>query len=129
MDYFKQLQHLLQLEKETDRQNFLQQTASLPVITRRENGLTWYPIAIRETEIGRGDYLTLEVERTTHQDINHQLRFGMTAALFSNHNAKEDRIQGTIAHISANKLKLSLRVDELPDWTRNGKLGIDALFD
>ena len=129
MDYFKQLQHLLQLEKETDRQNFLQQTASLGVITRRENGLTWYPIAIRETEIGRGDYLTLEVERTTHQDINHQLRFGMTAALFSNHNAKEDRIQGTITHISANKLKLSLRVDELPDWSRNGKLGIDALFD
>ena len=129
MDYFKQLQHLLQLEKETDRQTFLKQTASLPVITRRENGLTWYPIAIRETEIGRGDYLTLEVERTTHQDINHQLRFGMTAALFSNHNAKEDRIQGTITHISANKLKLSLRVDELPDWSRNGKLGIDALFD
>ncbi len=129
MDYFKQLQHLLQLEKETDRQTFLQQTASLPVTTRRENGLTWYPIAIRDTEIGRGDYLTLEVERTTHQDINHQLRFGMTAALFSNHNSKEDRIQGTITHISANKLKLSLRVDELPDWSRNGKLGIDALFD
>ena len=64
MDYFKQLQQLLQLEKETDRQTFLHQTASLPVTTRRENGLTWYPIAIRDTEIGRGDYLTLEVERT-----------------------------------------------------------------
>ena len=61
-------------------------------------------------------------------DINHQLRFGMTAALFSNHNSKEDRIQGTITHISANRLKLSLRVDELPDWTRNGKLGIDAFL-
>ena len=129
MDYFKQLQELLQLEKETDRQTFHQLTALLPVTTRRENGLTWYPIAIRDTEIGRGDYLTIEVERTTHQDITHQLRFGMTAALFSNHNSKEDRIQGTITHISANRLKFSLRVDELPDWSRNGKLGIDALFD
>lgn len=129
MDYFKHLQRLLQLEKETDRQTFQQLTASLPVTTRRENGLTWYPIAIRDTEIGRGDYLTIEVERTTHQDISPQLRFGMTAALFSNYNSKEDRIQGTITHISANRLKLSLRVDELPDWSRNGKLGIDALFD
>ncbi|MGI8637493.1 MAG: AAA domain-containing protein, partial [Segetibacter sp.] len=36
---------------------------------------------------------------------------------------------GTTAYISANKLKISLRVDELPDWSRDGKLGIDAVFD
>ena len=91
--------------------------------------MTWFPIAIRDTEIGKGDYLTIEAERTTHQDIIHQLRFGMTAALFSNHNPKQDRLEGTITHISANRLRLSLRTDELPDWTRNGKLGIDAVFD
>lgn len=91
--------------------------------------MTWFPIAIRDTEIGKGDYLTVEVERTTHQDVIHQLRFGMTAALFSNHDAKHDRLEGTITHISANRLRLSLRTDELPDWTRNGKLGIDAVFD
>jgi ATP-dependent RNA/DNA helicase IGHMBP2 len=129
MEYFKKLQELLKIEKEEDRRSFQQQTASLPVAARRENGLTWFPIAIRDTEIGKGDYLTVEVERTTHTDIMHQLRFGMTAALFSNHDAKHDRIEGTITHISANRLRLSLRVDELPDWTRNGKLGIDAVFD
>ncbi len=101
----------------------------MPVNARRENGMTWFPIAIRETEIGKGDYLTIEVERTTHIDLPHQLRFGMTAALFSNHNAKQDRLEGTITHLSANRIRLSLRVDELPDWTRNGKLGIDAVFD
>jgi len=129
MDYFKQLQQLLNIEKEEDRRSFQQQTASLPVQARRENGLTWFPIAIRDTEIGKGDYLTIEVERTTHTDVIHQLRFGMTAALFSNHNAKHDRLEGTITYISANRLKVGLRVDELPDWTRNGKLGIDAVFD
>lgn len=91
--------------------------------------MTWYPIAIRDTEVGKGDYLTVEVERTTHHDIIHQLRFGMTAALYSNHDPKQDRIEGTITHISANRLKISLRNDELPDWTRHGKLGIDAVFD
>jgi ATP-dependent RNA/DNA helicase IGHMBP2 len=129
MQYFERLQALLKIEKEEDRQSFQRLSTSLPVAARRENGLTWFPVAIRDTEIGRGDYLAIEIERTTHTDILHQLRFGMTAALFSNHDAKHDRIEGTITHISANKLKLSLRVDELPDWTRNGKLGVDAVFD
>jgi ATP-dependent RNA/DNA helicase IGHMBP2 len=53
----------------------------------------------------------------------------MTAALFSNHDAQQDRIEGTISHISGNRLKLSLRTDELPDWSRDGKLGIDVVFD
>lgn len=129
MDYFKRLRALLQIEKEEDRRSYEQLTATLPITERRENGMTWYPVAIRETEIGRGDYLTVEVERTTHQDLLHQLRFGMTAALFSNHDPRADRVEGTITHISGNRLKLSLRTDELPDWSRNGKLGIDAVFD
>ena len=129
MDYFKRLQQLLQMEKEEDRQSFEKMTATLSIQQKRENGISWFPVAIRDTETGRGDYLTVEVERTTHHDIQHQLRFGITAALFSNHDAKADRLEGTISHISGNKLKLSLRTDELPDWTRKGKLGIDAVFD
>ncbi len=129
MEYFKRLQQLLKIEKEEDRRSFQELTERLPVNERRANGLTWFPIAIKDTEIGRGDYLTVEVERTTHHDIIHQLRFGMTAALFSNHDAKNDRVEGTITHISGSKLRISLRTDELPDWSRNGKLGIDAVFD
>src|SRR5919112_421188 len=129
MDYFKKLLGLLHIEKEEDRRSFKELTEHMPVNERRANGMTWFPIAIKDTEIGRGDYLAVEVERTTHQDIIHQLRFGMSAALFSNHDAKNDRVEGTITHISGNKLKISLRTDELPDWSRNGKLGIDAVFD
>lgn len=129
MDYFKRLQQLLQIEKEEDRRLAEQLSESMPLIARRANGMTWYPVAIKDTETGRGDYLTVEVERATHQDIIHQLRFGMSAALFSNHDAKNDRVEGTISYISGNRLKITLRTDELPEWSRNGKLGIDAVFD
>lgn len=129
MDYFKRLRELLQIEKEEDKRSYEKLTSTLSIADRREAGMTWFPIAIRDTEIGRGDYLLIELERTTHQDLLHQLRFGMTAALFSNHDPKEDRIEGIISHLSGNRLKLSLRTDELPDWTRAGKLGIDAVFD
>ena len=129
MDYFKKLLHLLKIEKEEDRRVYKEFAENMSVQERRALGMTWYPIAIKDTEIGYGDYLTVEVERTTHQEIIHGLRFGMSAALFSNHDARKDRVEGTISFISGNRLKISLRSDELPEWSRNGKLGIDAVFD
>ncbi|RYZ26762.1 MAG: IGHMBP2 family helicase, partial [Chitinophagaceae bacterium] len=129
MDYFRRLRELLQIEKEEDRRSYERLTTTLSVTDRREAGITWYPVAIRDTEIGRGDYLVIELERTTHPDLLHQFRFGMTAALFSNHDPKVDRVEGIISHISGNRIKLSLRTDDLPEWTRNGKLGVDAVFD
>ena len=129
MDYFKKLLELLKIEREEDRQSYLRLTESTSVSERRASGIAWYPIAIRGSEMSRGDYLTVEVERTTHQDVSHQLRFGMPAVLFSNHEPKKDRVEGTITHQSGNRLKITLRTDELPDWSRDGKLGIDLLFD
>ncbi|MFT3703948.1 MAG: AAA domain-containing protein [Agriterribacter sp.] len=129
MNYFKKLQDLLKIERAQDQLTYQQLIESSSVNDRRANGLTWYPIAIRDTEMSRGDYITVEVERTTHHDLPHQLRFGASAALFSNHNAKENRVEGVINFQSGNKLKITLRTDELPDWSSDGKLGIDLLFD
>jgi ATP-dependent RNA/DNA helicase IGHMBP2 len=128
LEYFKKLLDLLKIEREEDLRSYLKLTESSSVAERRANGLSWYPIAIRGSEMSRGDYLTVEIERTTHQELSHQLRFGASAVLFSNHDAK-DRVEGTITHQSGNKLKITLKTDELPDWTRDGKLGIDVLFD
>lgn len=129
MDYFKNLLDLLKTEREEDRNQYRKQTESTTVAERRANGLTWYPIAIRGSEMSRGDYLTVEVERTTHQDLSHQFRAGMPAVFFSNHDPKNDRVEGTVSHQSGNRLKITLLTDELPDWSRDGKLGIELLFD
>lgn len=129
MDYFERLLGLLKTEREEDRRSYQELTATTSVSHRRTNGLSWYPVAIRGTEMGRGDYLIVEIERTTHQDIPHQLRFGVSAMLFSNHDAKHHHVEGTISWQSGNRLKLALRTDELPEWANDGKLGIDLLFD
>lgn len=128
-EYFKKLQDLLNTEREADLQSYLKLTENTSPADRRSLGLTWYPIAIRNNEIGRGDYLTVEVERTTHQDFSHQFRFGSSVVLFSNHDPKEDQLEGIITHQTGSKMKINFRVDELPDWTRDGKLGVDLLFD
>ncbi|HEV2481537.1 MAG TPA: AAA domain-containing protein [Puia sp.] len=129
MDYFNELTRLLKIEQAEDRRLYQEQAESASIAVRREAGAAWYPVAIRDTELTRGDYLSVEVERTTHQDLAHQLRFGAPAALFSNHDPANDRIEGTISFQGGNRLKLTLRTDELPDWARDGKLGIDLLFD
>jgi len=129
MDYFLHLAQLLKNERSEDKRLFTEMAASSSTAMRREAGITWYPVAIRDSELGRGDYLTVEVERTTHRDIAHQLRFGAEAALFSNHDPVNDRVEGTIAFQGGDRLRLTLRTDELPDWARDGKLGIDLLFD
>ena len=82
MDYFKKLLDLLKIEREEDHAQYRKLTEQSSVAERRANGLTWYPIAIRGSEMSRGDYITVEVERTTHQDISHQLRTGMPAVFF-----------------------------------------------
>ncbi|ULQ55983.1 AAA domain-containing protein [Flavihumibacter rivuli] len=129
MEYFARLQQLLNKEKEEDKRSYEAITLNMPVTERRENGMCWYPIAIRESEIGKGDYLTIEVERTTNQEILHQFRFGMTVALFSQHDSRNNRLEGTLTHTSGNRMKIALRVDDLPDWSRDGKLGVDVVFD
>ncbi len=129
MDYFKNLLNLLKIERDEDRSQYRKLTETTSITERRANGLTWYPIAIRGSEMSRGDYLTVEVERTTHQDISHQLRSGMPALFFSNHDPKTDRVEGTISYQNGNRLKITLLTDELPDWSRDGKLGVEMLFD
>ncbi|MDO3644331.1 AAA domain-containing protein [Mucilaginibacter sp. L3T2-6] len=129
MPYFKKLLDLLKIEREEDRNNYLKLTESTSIADRRANGLTWYPVAIRGSEPGRGDYLTVEVERPSHQDVAHQFRFGVPAALFSNHDPQKDRVEGTITYQSGNRLKITLFTEELPDWSRDGKLGVELLFD
>ncbi len=120
---------MLKIEKEEDKASYKRLMENLSVADRRENGICWYPIAIKDTELGHADYLSVEVERTSNTDIIHQFRFGMSVALFSNHDPRTDRVEGIITYVSGNRMKFSLRTDELPDWSRQGKLGVDLVFD
>jgi Cdc6-like AAA superfamily ATPase len=76
----------LKIEREEDRKSYQELTQKLSASARRSNGISWYPVAIRGTEMSRGDYVTVELERTTNQEIAHQFRFGSSAMFFSNHN-------------------------------------------
>jgi superfamily I DNA and/or RNA helicase len=129
MDYFKKLADLLKIEQREDREAYLKLTSSTSITDRRAAGLVWYPVSITGTEPSRGDYLNVEAERKTHLDMLHQLRFGSPAVLFSNHDPKNNRVEGVISYQGGDRIKINIFTEELPDWCRDGKLGIELLFD
>lgn len=126
-----EVQELLRKEKEEDLKQYTEQVLRSSLTQRKNSGLSWYPVVINQTEIGLGEYLILELERTSNLNEPHQFSGGKTVSLFTNRDNKErsETLNGIIKYVSGNKLKLALTVDELPDWVDEGKLGIDLLFD
>ena len=129
MNYFDELITLLNEEQQYDKLQHETLLLKNSLNERRIQGVTWFPIQIVDSELGRGDYLSVSLNRTNHYDIEHKFRFGMPVSLFSNHDPEHDRINGTISSVGKDGMRISFKVDELPDWSRRGKLGVDLLFD
>jgi ATP-dependent RNA/DNA helicase IGHMBP2 len=131
----EELQHLLSIlsiEQEADRLQYKEKVLKSSLAERKRLGVSWYPIVIKESFYGIGERLILEIERPTNQNIPHQFNTGKVASLFSNYHqegADNPCISGVIMAGRPNSLKLSLFVDELPDWAETGKLGLDLTFD
>jgi superfamily I DNA and/or RNA helicase len=129
VDRLKKLKQLLKTEREEDFRLYNEQFLRVNLEQRKKNGVTWYPIKINSEELGSGDLLHLEIERTTQLDKPHQFSSGKNVSLFSNRQDELLEITGTIKSISKNSLKLIIHSDELPDWCYEGKLGINIQFD
>lgn len=128
----RKLIDLLVIEKEEDLRQYLEQFERCSIAERRKNGVTWYPLKINAEEIGPGDYITIEVERTQGADEVHQFSNGKLVELFSNSGSSEDgnrKLQGTIRNVWGNRMRIATTTDDLPGWIDQGKLGINLLFD
>src|ERR1043166_4085748 len=108
------LKELLKVERDEDFAQYKAHFARNNINYRKENGVTWYPIVITSTEIGLGEYISIDIERTTNHNEPHQFSCGKVASLFSNNNDEEGTLNGTRKVLGPNKLRLSLNVDELP---------------
>jgi ATP-dependent RNA/DNA helicase IGHMBP2 len=129
IERLQRLRKLLKIERDEDFAQYKQHFSRNNINHRKENGVTWYPVIITNVEIGLGEYLSVDIERTTNHNEPHQFSGGKSAALFSNTHQDAQPINGIIKIINPNKIRLSLTVDELPDWCDDGKLGINLLFD
>jgi len=119
---------LLQREKEEEYQQYREFLQSTGIQQRVNAGYTWYPLMIKETGYGLGDYPFLTAQRTQHHETAHQFQGGRQVRLFQSTD-KDNFLNGTLHYVDDNEMKIIFFTDELPDWVHDGKIGVDVLFD
>lgn len=120
----------LLIERNEDYEQYQANFKKNNINYRKASGLTWYPVVIANEEIGLGEYLIIDVDRTTDPNSPHQFSGGKNVEIFSNNSSDEkNTLNGTIKMISRNRMRIALTVDDLPDWISDGKLGVNILFD
>lgn len=125
----RKLKDLLKTERDEDFKLYNEQFLRVNLEQRKKNGVSWYPVKINNEELGSGDLVHLEIERTTLLNHPHQFSGGKNVSLFSQAGDEQKNIAGTIKTVSGNIMKLVMHCDELPDWCYDGKLGINMQFD
>jgi hypothetical protein len=127
--YLGNLAELLKIERDEDWNRFQKQLKEHPVNARIKEGLTWFPLKIVEEGFGFGSYPFLVVEKT-NGPAKHSFQSGQPVELFSNHeNHEGESLKGTIAFVDQSRMKIQFRIDELPEWTDDGKIGLNVSFD
>jgi ATP-dependent RNA/DNA helicase IGHMBP2 len=129
IERLKKLKELLKIERDEDFHLYKEQFLRVGIEQRRKNGVTWYPVKINHEELGAGEFIHLEIERTTHINLPHQFNSGKNVSLFTNQQDEVFELTATIKAASRNSLKLIAHTDELPDWCYEGKLGLNIQFD
>lgn len=128
MEFLNRLNELTKIEEKAHRDQYIAQYENLTLNEKRAEGLVWYPLLIKGTELNRMDYLTVHFERTQSQHEPHTLKPGLPAKLNSRGNP-EEFLEGQITWVGQNDLKWQCKEEELPEWTRLGKLVLEPLFD
>ncbi len=119
---------LLRQEKQEDYEQYRQKMLGTSVAEKKKRGVCWYPIVIRKNYLGRGEMLIVEIEKTNDFQESHVFQSGKVIRLFSNAYDGE-AVSGVVNYVKGHTMAVTLNADDLPDWTRDGKLGIDLLFD
>ena len=131
MEELQKLRKLLEVERRADLSFYEREVVMQPIGERRRKGLTWYPLIVQQSGIGMGEKFFVIVERKSHLGDSHAFQPGSMVSLFNHvqEGKKSQRIPGVVSVVWKNSMKITLNVEELPDWIDYGNPGVDMLFD
>ncbi|WP_192820933.1 AAA domain-containing protein [Rufibacter sp. LB8] len=119
---------LLKLEQEEDRKQFQLKNAQTSITERKRLGICWYPVSVIKQDVGFGNKMVVELERTAARDQLHMFQAGSSAQLFTN--GEGGVLNGVVLEVKRNKLRLATSKEDLPDWLEGGaRLGVELTFD
>lgn len=130
--YFAQLTALLKKEWQEDLQQYKEKILYTAIAEKKKSGVCWYPVVVNSHQIGTGERIVLEVEKTSDFDQPHMFQSGASVSFYSNTGDKDksgQSVAGVVSFVRDKKMRIVLNDDDLPDWIDDGKLGVDLLFD
>jgi ATP-dependent RNA/DNA helicase IGHMBP2 len=120
---------ILRIEKREGMEEYNSLIKNKGIKERRAAGICWYPVKIRETGYGIGDYPFIVAECAHANETAHQFQSGKMAGVFKEPADGIPNCQGVINYVDGNRVKITFYLDELPEWIDEDKIGINLLFD
>lgn len=127
-DVLADLVAALESERTEQSRRFAHLLTASPVRQRVSEGLAWYPVKIRETGYGFGEFPYVVVERMSNP-IPHQLAGGKPCSIFSLQGAQQQHADGVLHWVNGSMAHVVLRGNDHPEWLSDGRIGIQVTFD
>ncbi len=128
LDVLRQLAAALDAERAEQSLRFSHVLTSSPVRQRVADGVAWYPVKIRETGYGFGEFPFVVVERVGNP-TPHQLSGGKPCNVFSLQGAQQQTADGVIHWVNGSMAHIVLRGNDHPEWLSDGRIGVQVTFD
>ena len=128
---------LLQLEYNTEKEAFRQQTEQIGIARSVKRGDAWWPVKTGKSYYNSLNQLVIETYRTSDQDIEHNFEFGRPVLFFtisSEETGKSDihyfRFTGTVSYVDGDCMVVTVP-DGAPlvDLQGAENLGVQLSFD
>lgn len=122
---------LLQIERQADLEQYRQKVLMRSLTQRVKDGVTWYPVRLLRDYIGTGERVMIEIQKTNQLEQPHSFQSGRMVSFFSNAGGKAEKnhVNGVVNYVQGETMTITLNGDDLPDWTDDGSLGVDVMFD
>lgn len=125
---------LLQLEYETEKEAFRQQTQQTGIARKVKRGDAWWPVKVSKSYYNSLNQLAVELVRTADTDIEHNFEFGRPVSFFTVDDGSAAihhfRYTGTVSYVDGDRMVVTVP-DGFPviDLQNAEQLGVQLSFD
>lgn len=127
---------LLQLEYQTEKEAYRQQTESIGIGRKVKRGDAWWPLRVGKSYYNSLNQLAVEVFRTADTDVEHNFEFGRPVAFFSLADGdgkaaiRYFKFTGTVSYVDGDRMVVTVP-DNAPliDLQSTEQVGVQLSFD
>lgn len=123
------LAEALVVEREDELKMFQSIQEERSIKERCAEGVSIHPLKVINTGLSFGSYPFLLLGRNKGDDRPTQIQTGSSVSLFRTSETETERYKGRVLFADDQQVKVLLFKDDLPDGVREGRWGIDLMFD